>query len=229
MGGLMDHHQQAVSPPWIHSVMVLEWVSHCFSDLFLTQIDRFRILYIPIRRHFRVIHQCLSTWHGGCHPSFELLTVCFRGSWTSVSSGFGLLLWSPFFTSMIFLLGILVFKFSMSKHYSNSSGIQINTHTRVQWLIKKRDQKVGNSIPGQYVTQTCGRQTPSIPPSFLMGIWLKINHRFPRFQQASWEAWTPPQHSVELRQMYQHPPRDAICCIESNIPIKQNIYFMDAD
>ena len=69
----------------------------------------------------------------------------------------------------------------------------------------------------------------SIPPPFLMGIQLKINNGFPRFQQASQEVSTPPQHSDELRQMNQCPPRDAMCCIESNIHIKQNIYFVDAD
>ena len=34
-----------------------------------------------------------------------------------------------------------------------------------------------------------GRQTPSVPPPFLTGIWLKINHRFPRFQQVSQKVW----------------------------------------
>ena len=69
----------------------------------------------------------------------------------------------------------------------------------------------------------------SIPPSSLMGFQLKINNGFPRLQQASQEVSTPTQHSDELRQMNQHPPRDAICHIESNIHVKQNIYFMDAD
>ena len=59
-----------------------------------------------------------------------------------------------------------------------------------------------------------------------MGIWLKINHRFPRFQQASQEVSTPSQHSGELRQTVLG---DAIFHIESNIHIKQNIYFVDAD
>ena len=74
-----------------------------------------------------------------------------------------------------------------------------------------------------------GRQTPNVPLPFLMGIQLQITHGFPRFQQASQEASTPPQHSGELRQMNQHPPRDAICRIESNIHIEQNIYFVDTD
>ena len=74
-----------------------------------------------------------------------------------------------------------------------------------------------------------GKQTPSIPLPFLTGIQLKISNRFPGFQRASQEASTPPQHSGELRQTNQHPQRDAICHIESNIHIEQNIYFMDAD
>ena len=41
----------------------------------------------------------------------------------------------------------------------------------------------------------------SIPPSSLMGFRLKINNGFPRFQRASQEVLTPPQHSDELRQM----------------------------
>ena len=65
-------------------------------------------------------------------------------------SHFGVL----FLILRLFLLGMLTFEFLMSKHDSNSSWIQINTHTRVQWLTKERNQKVGNSIPGQYVTQT---------------------------------------------------------------------------
>ena len=75
----------------------------------------------------------------------------------------------------------------------------------------------------------CGRQTPSVPPPFLMGIQLQISNGFPRFQQASQEASTSPQHSGELRQMNQCPPRDTICHIKSSICIEQNIYFMDAD
>ena len=35
-----------------------------------------------------------------------------------------------------------------------SSWIQISTHARAPWFTKERNQKVGNSIPGQYVTQT---------------------------------------------------------------------------
>ena len=69
----------------------------------------------------------------------------------------------------------------------------------------------------------------SIPPSSLMGFLLKINNRFPGFQQMSQEVLTPPQHSDESRQTNHCPPRDAICHIESNIHVKQNIYFMDAD
>ena len=61
------------------------------------------------------------------------------------------------------------------------------------------------------------------------GIQLEINHGFSRFQRVSQEALTPQQHSGESRQMYQCPPRDTICHIESNIRIEQNIYFMDAD
>ena len=74
-----------------------------------------------------------------------------------------------------------------------------------------------------------GRQTPSIPPSFLTGIQLKLNHRFPRFQRASQEASTAPQHSGESDELYQHTPRDATCRIEPNIRIEQNIYLMHAD
>ena len=70
------------------------------------------------------------------------------------------------------------------------------------------------------------RQTPSGSLPFLIGIRLKINNRFPRFQQVSQEVSTPPQHSGESRQMNQCPPRNAIC---HNICSKQNIYFMDAD
>ena len=70
----------------------------------------------------------------------------------------------------------------------------------------------------------------SIPLSSLMGIQLKINNGFPRFQQAMQEVSTPPQHSDESRQQVnQHPPRDAICHTKSNIHFKQNIYFVDAD
>ena len=72
-----------------------------------------------------------------------------------------------------------------------------------------------------------GRQTPSIPLPFLTGIQLEINHGFPRFQRASQEVLTPPQHSGESRQMYQHPSRDATCHIKSNIHIEENIYFVD--
>ena len=68
----------------------------------------------------------------------------------------------------------------------------------------------------------------SVPSSFLMRFQLTIDNRFPRFQQVSQEASTPPQHS-ELRQVTQCPPRDAICHIEPNIHVKQNIYFMDPD
>ena len=102
----------------------------------------------------------------------------------------------------------------------------------MQWLTKERNQKVGNLIPSQYVTQTSPhhrRQTPSVPLSSLMGIQLQINKGFPRFQRASQGASIPPQHSGESRQTNRHPPRDAICPIESNICIKQNIYFVDAD
>ena len=102
---------------------------------------------------------------------------------------------------------------------------------------RKKNQKVGNLIPSQYVTQlghlvplpTMEGKLQSIPLSSLMGIRLKINNGFPRFQQASKEVSTPSQHSDELRQMNQCPPRDAICHIKSNICIEQNIYFMDAD
>ena len=69
----------------------------------------------------------------------------------------------------------------------------------------------------------------SVPPSSLMRFQLEIDNRFPRFQRVSQEALTPPQHSDESRQMNQCPPRDAICHIESNIRVEQNIYFMDAD
>ena len=69
----------------------------------------------------------------------------------------------------------------------------------------------------------------SVPPSSLMGIQLEINNGFPRFQQASQETSTPPQHSDELRQTNQCPPRDAICHIKLNNCVKQNIYFVDAD
>ena len=58
---------------------------------------------------------------------------------------------------------------------------------------------------------------------------LAIDSRFPRFQRVSQEALTPPQHSDESRQANQHPPRDAICRIKSNICDEQTIYFMDAD
>ena len=56
-----------------------------------------------------------------------------------------------------------------------------------------------------------------------------MDNGFPRFQRASQEASTPPQHSDESRQADQHPSRDAICRIESNIHVEQNIYFVDAD
>ena len=69
----------------------------------------------------------------------------------------------------------------------------------------------------------------SIPPSSLTGFQLKVNNGFSRFQQLSQEASTPPQHSDESRQMNKCQPRDAICCIESNICVEQNIYFVDAD
>ena len=42
-----------------------------------------------------------------------------------------------------------------------------------------------------------GRQTPSAPPPFLKGFSLKTTVDFPRLQQASQEASTPPQHSGE--------------------------------
>ena len=66
----------------------------------------------------------------------------------------------------------------------------------------------------------------SVPSSFLMRFQLTIDNGFPRFQRASQEVSTPPQHFDESRQVNQHPPRDAICHIESNICVKQNIYFM---
>ena len=69
----------------------------------------------------------------------------------------------------------------------------------------------------------------SVPLSSLMGFQLEIDNRFPRFQQVSQEALTPPQHSNEWRQTNKCPPRDTICCIESNICVEQNIYFVDAD
>ena len=65
--------------------------------------------------------------------------------------------------------------------------------------------------------------------SSLMRFQLEINNGFPTFQQASQETLTSPQHSGELRQMNQCPPRDAICHIESNILVEQNIYFVDAN
>ena len=100
MGGFVDHCQQAVPPPWIHSILILEWISHCLSNVFLFWIDMFRILYIPIRRHFGVIHWCLPTWHMGCCPGFKFLTVHFGGSWTSIQPSWRLSLWSPLLTSM---------------------------------------------------------------------------------------------------------------------------------
>ena len=69
----------------------------------------------------------------------------------------------------------------------------------------------------------------NIPLSFLTRFQLAIDSRFPRFQRAFQEVSTPPQHSDELRQANQFPPRDAICHIESNIHDEQNIYFVDAD
>ena len=69
----------------------------------------------------------------------------------------------------------------------------------------------------------------SVTSSSLMGFQLEINNGFPRFQQASQEALIPPQQSDESRQTNQCPPRDAICRIESNIRVEQNIYFMDTD
>ena len=55
--------------------------------------------------------------------------------------------------------------------------------------------KLGHLVP----LPTMEGKLKSVPPSFLTGIRLEINNRFPRFQQASQEALTPPPHSDELR------------------------------
>ena len=51
----------------------------------------------------------------------------------------------------------------------------------------------------------CGRQTPSIPLPFLEGFGLKTTVDFPRPQQVSQEASTPPQHSDESKQDVSAP------------------------
>ena len=45
------------------------------------------------------------------------------------------------------------------------------------------------------------------------------------------KIWCHLLHTTLVSQdkLYQHPPRDAICHIESNIRIEQNIYFVDVD
>ena len=75
-----------------------------------------------------------------------------------------------------------------------------------------------------------GRQTPKHSSTLLdVNLTQKSTVGFLDSSKHLREVLTPPQHSDELRQMNQCPPRDGICCIKSNICIKQNIYFVDTD
>ena len=136
--GFMDHCQQAVSPPWIHPIMILEWVPHCLSDLFLSQVNMFRISYFSTRRHSRsdppmppyLALGMPSRLRAPDGPLWRVLNFCLAGD-----SCFRVLF-------LLLLLGILAFEFSMSKHDSNSSWIQINTYKSAK-AYKGRNQKVG--------------------------------------------------------------------------------------
>ena len=74
-----------------------------------------------------------------------------------------------------------------------------------------------------------GRQTLRIPLSFLMGIQLKITTGFLDSSEHLRRCRLLHNTLVSRDKLNQHPPRDTICCIQSNICIEQNIYFVHTD
>ena len=60
-------------------------------------------------------------------------------------------------------------------------------------------------LPKAVPLPTVESKLQAIPPSSFTGFRLEINNGFPRFQQASQEALTPPLHSDESRQISAHP------------------------
>ena len=60
----MDGDQQTVSPPRIHSIMILEQTHNYLADQLSFLINVFQTLHIPNERCLKVVHQCIPTQHG---------------------------------------------------------------------------------------------------------------------------------------------------------------------